>query len=130
MLWHGYSDAEQRGLEEAIQVWNHAHPEAVVEQWDDLKRSERGDNSALTGIPEALPALAYAHSLQARASRAGFAFDSVDQAWEALEEELLLPLRRALLLRSGYRGGASILRRAALAVLRTSRHCSSRSVWV
>ena len=69
-------------------------PEAVVEQWDDLKRSERGDNSALTGIPEALPALAYAQSLQARASRAGFAFDSVDQAWQALEEELE-ELRRA-----------------------------------
>ena len=40
-----------------------------------------------------------------------------------LEEELLLPLRRLLLVRRGYRGcGASILRRAALAVLRTSRH--------
>jgi hypothetical protein len=43
-----------------------------------------------------------------------------------LEEELLLPLRRALLPRR-YDGclGASILRRAALAMLRTSRHCSS-----
>ena len=63
-------------------------PEAVVEQWDELKRQERGDESALSGIPRTLPALAYAQALQRRAQRAGFAFASVEQAWGALEEEL------------------------------------------
>lgn len=63
-------------------------PEAVVEQWDELKRRERGNLSALTGIPPTLPALAYAQAVQRRAERAGFAFESVDQAWEALNEEL------------------------------------------
>ena len=63
-------------------------PEAVVEQWDELKRGERGDQSALTGIPTGLPSLAYAQAVQRRASKAGFAFETADQAWEALEEEL------------------------------------------
>jgi len=63
-------------------------PEAVVQQWDELKRRERATQSALEGIPTSLPALAYAQALQRRAARAGFAFESVEQAWQAFEEEL------------------------------------------
>ncbi|MCH8814719.1 MAG: nucleoside triphosphate pyrophosphohydrolase [Chloroflexi bacterium] len=63
-------------------------PEAVMTQWDELKRAERVGESALFGIPETLPALAYAQAIQRRAAKAGFAFDSKDQAWEALEEEI------------------------------------------
>lgn len=63
-------------------------PEEVVEQWDELKRQERGDQSALVGIPQTLPSLAYSQAVQRRAEKAGFAFESVEQVWEALEEEL------------------------------------------
>ncbi len=63
-------------------------PEAVVEQWEELKREERGDLSALSGIPAVLPALSYAQAMQRRAARAGFAWESPEQAWEALWEEL------------------------------------------
>ena len=63
-------------------------PEAVVEQWDELKRRERGEQSALTGIPSSLPALAYAQAIQRRAAKSGFAYETADQAWDALEEEL------------------------------------------
>jgi len=69
-------------------------PAAVVQQWDELKRQERGEESALSGVPETLPSLAYAQAIQRRAGNAGFAFESIDQAWEALEEELE-ELRRA-----------------------------------
>ncbi len=69
-------------------------PDAVVQQWDDLKRQERGGESALTGIPETLPALAYAQAIQRRATNAGFAFESSFEVWEALMEELD-ELRRA-----------------------------------
>lgn len=64
-------------------------PEEVVDQWDELKRVERGTKSALTGIPLGLPALAYAQAIQRRAAKAGFAFEAADQAWEAFEEELV-----------------------------------------
>lgn len=63
-------------------------PEAVVAQWDDLKKKERGAQPALTGIPHALPGLAYAQALQRRAGKAGFAWETEEQAWEALREEL------------------------------------------
>jgi tetrapyrrole methylase family protein/MazG family protein len=63
-------------------------PEAAMEQWDELKREERGGQSALKGIPGTLPALAYAQAMQRRASRAGFAWETKEQAWDALEEEL------------------------------------------
>jgi tetrapyrrole methylase family protein/MazG family protein len=63
-------------------------PEAVIEQWDRLKAEERGDTSALEGIPATLPALAQAQAFQRRASRAGFKFEAVEEVWEALEEEL------------------------------------------
>jgi tetrapyrrole methylase family protein/MazG family protein len=69
-------------------------PEAVVEQWDRLKAGESARTSALDGVPQVLPALAQAQAIQRRASRAGFKFESVEQVWDALEEELL-ELRKA-----------------------------------
>ena len=63
-------------------------PEAVVEQWEDLKSKEREGQSALAGIPATLPALARSQAIQRRVVRAGFTWESADQAWEKLEEEL------------------------------------------
>ncbi len=96
-------DEGEFGLEDVVQsiseklVRRHPHvfgeataetPEAVVEQWEELKREERGGQSALAGIPRTLPALARAQAIQRRASGAGFAWEREEQAWEALEEEL------------------------------------------
>jgi tetrapyrrole methylase family protein/MazG family protein len=63
-------------------------PNAVIEQWDDLKRRERGAGPALHGIAKTLPALAYAQAMQRRAARAGFSWESTEQAWQAFEEEV------------------------------------------
>ena len=63
-------------------------PEAVIEQWDELKAGERPGESALAGIPPSLPALMHAQAIQKRAARAGFAYETLDQVWQALEEEL------------------------------------------
>ncbi len=63
-------------------------PEAVAEQWDDLKRRERQGLTALDGIPATLPSLAYAQAIQRRAEKAGFGFQSIDQVWDALQEEI------------------------------------------
>jgi tetrapyrrole methylase family protein/MazG family protein len=63
-------------------------PEAVIEQWDELKKLERGPQSAIAGIPPALPALAQAQALQRRAGKAGFEWETPEAYWEALSEEL------------------------------------------
>jgi tetrapyrrole methylase family protein/MazG family protein len=62
--------------------------DGVIEQWEDLKRQERNGGSALTGIPATLPALSQAQTIQRRAGTAGFEWESPEQAWEALQEEL------------------------------------------
>jgi tetrapyrrole methylase family protein/MazG family protein len=85
-----------RGLSEKL-VNRHPHvfgdavaktPDAVVEQWDDLKRQERSGRSALAGIPGALPALAKSQALQRRAVNVGFAWENAGQAWDKLDEEI------------------------------------------
>jgi tetrapyrrole methylase family protein/MazG family protein len=63
-------------------------PQAVAEQWDDLKREERGERSALAGIPVSLPGLARAQATQRRAAGEGFSWESEEQVWAALDEEL------------------------------------------
>jgi tetrapyrrole methylase family protein/MazG family protein len=53
-----------------------ANGEQVLSQWEEIKRAERqaagGTQSALNGVPKALPALLRAYQVQARASRVGF----------------------------------------------------------
>lgn len=65
-------------------------PDAVIEQWDDLKRKERGERSSLAGIPTGLPALARAQAMLRRATKAGFGFkwETEEQVWENLRSEL------------------------------------------
>lgn len=65
-------------------------PDAVIEQWDDLKRQERGERSALAGIPQGLPALARSQAMLRRATKAGFGFrwETQEQAWTNLRAEL------------------------------------------
>ncbi len=53
-----------------------ANGDQVVTQWEEIKRAERqaagGPQSALDGVPKALPALLRAYQVQARAARVGF----------------------------------------------------------
>lgn len=63
--------------------------EQVVQQWDDLKRGERGpQDSALAGLPPALPALDYARELLRRAEAAGFAWPDARDVLAKLSEEI------------------------------------------
>jgi tetrapyrrole methylase family protein/MazG family protein len=63
--------------------------EQVVEQWDDLKRKERAEEtSALASVPKAMPALAYAQVLLRRAAAAGFAWPERQDVLAKLTEEL------------------------------------------
>jgi tetrapyrrole methylase family protein/MazG family protein len=61
----------------------------VVDQWDDLKRAERPpEQSALAGVPKAMPALSLAQELLDRAARAGFAWPRREDVLDKLTEEV------------------------------------------
>ena len=66
-------------------------PKTVGEQlmaWEDIKARERDAESALDGVPRALPALMRAHKLSKRAARVGFDFEHPAQTADKVEEEL------------------------------------------
>jgi tetrapyrrole methylase family protein/MazG family protein len=63
--------------------------EAVLRQWEVIKRAEKQErNSALDGVPKALPALARAQKVQTKAARVGFDWNDADGALEKVQEEL------------------------------------------
>lgn len=63
----------------------------VLKNWDDIKRKSKGQatqGSAMEKIPRELPALMRAEKIQSKAKKAGFDWDEVDGALEALESEI------------------------------------------
>jgi tetrapyrrole methylase family protein/MazG family protein len=67
-------------------------PEAVVRNWEAIKATERGDRpapeSALDGVPVALPALNRAQEMGERAARVGFDWPDVGGVMAKIAEEL------------------------------------------
>ena len=63
----------------------------VAANWEAIKRSEReqggGPASVLDGVPKPLPALLRAQLVQAKASRAGFDWDRIDEPLDKVAEE-------------------------------------------
>ena len=64
--------------------------EAVLKQWDEIKRAEKGiqEASILDGISSALPALTHAEKVQKKAARVGFDWDDANGAFAKLHEEI------------------------------------------
>ncbi len=64
--------------------------EQVLTQWEAIKRGERStkSDSILAGIPASLPSLLRAHQIQKRAARVGFDWETPEQVFEKLDEEL------------------------------------------
>jgi tetrapyrrole methylase family protein/MazG family protein len=65
-----------------------ATAEAVMENWEQIKRREKGRSSAMDGVPGALPALLYADKVQRRAASVGFDWPDAAGARAKLAEEL------------------------------------------
>jgi len=60
----------------------------VVANWEVIKDHEKGRTSVLEGVPEALPALAFATKLQKRAAKIGFDWDDANGPADKVREEL------------------------------------------
>ena len=68
--------------------------DAVLKQWDEIKKAEReskgapADASALDGVSAALPALMRAEKVQKRAARVGFDWEQLDAVVAKISEEV------------------------------------------
>jgi tetrapyrrole methylase family protein/MazG family protein len=61
-----------------------------IENWEKIKQLEKGNErpSALSGVPDHLPALLKAHKIGEKASRVGFDWEHADQVFAKVMEEL------------------------------------------
>jgi len=64
-----------------------ATAEHVMANWEQLKQDEKERGSLLDGVPTAMPALARAHELQARAATVGFDWPDVAGVIDKVREE-------------------------------------------
>jgi XTP/dITP diphosphohydrolase len=59
----------------------------VKRNWEQLKLKE-GKKSVLGGVPKGLPAIVKAYRMQDKAAQVGFDWDTKEQVWEKVQEEL------------------------------------------
>jgi tetrapyrrole methylase family protein/MazG family protein len=63
--------------------------EEVMHNWEALKKEERGEGvSILEGVPQEMPALAYAYEISRRAVRVGFEWENIEGVIDKLVEEI------------------------------------------
>ncbi|OGN98541.1 MAG: nucleoside triphosphate pyrophosphohydrolase [Chloroflexi bacterium RBG_13_51_52] len=63
--------------------------EEVMHNWEALKEEEREEGvSMLEGVPEEMPALAYAYEISRRAVRVGFEWENIEGVIDKLIEEI------------------------------------------
>ena len=61
----------------------------VEQNWEDIKLRERGGNrTVMAGVPAALPALVKAFRMQEKAANVGFDWESPEQVWDKVREEV------------------------------------------
>ncbi len=61
--------------------------EEVKQNWEKIKLKE-GKTSVLGGVPKSLPSMVKAMRLQEKSKQVGFEWDTTDQVWNKVEEEL------------------------------------------
>jgi len=76
---HVFGDTEVSGAAEVLQNWSKIKAE---------ERKGSGDQSALAGVPQAMPALLRAHRVDEKASNAGFDWTDISGVVAKLHEEL------------------------------------------
>jgi len=63
-------------------------PAEVHKHWDEIKRGEKTAEGLLDGVPSSLPALMRAQKISRRVVGVGFEWESLDDVWEKLHEEI------------------------------------------
>ncbi|MDO8963667.1 MAG: nucleoside triphosphate pyrophosphohydrolase [Coriobacteriia bacterium] len=63
-------------------------PDDVIRRWDAIKREEKPGTGLLDGIAPTLPALSYAGKISRRAVGVGFEWETVDDVWDKVNEEI------------------------------------------
>ena len=72
----------------------HIYGNVQVENEDDVKRNweklklKEGKKSTFSGVPKALPSLVKAMRVQEKAKQVGFEWETKEQVWEKVEEEI------------------------------------------
>lgn len=73
-------------------VFGDAHADsaaAVSQNWEQIKLKEKGGNkTVLAGVPESLPSLIKANRIQEKARNVGFDWDTREQVWDKVKEEI------------------------------------------
>ena len=64
-----------------------ADEEEVKKNWEQLKLKE-GKKGLLAGVPNSLPALVKAWRMQQKTAQVGFEWETTEQVWEKVEEEI------------------------------------------
>ncbi|RYG40337.1 nucleoside triphosphate pyrophosphohydrolase [bacterium] len=62
-------------------------PDAVLRQWEAIKREEKRPDSALSGVTPGLPSLTLAMKISKKAAKLGFEWPNVEAVLEKLDEE-------------------------------------------
>lgn len=61
----------------------------VLQNWEQIKLKEKGGNkTVLAGVPTSLPSVIKADRIQEKASNVGFDWDSPEQVWDKVKEEM------------------------------------------
>ena len=61
----------------------------VLENWEQIKLKEKdGNESVLSGVPDALPSLIKAYRIQDKARNVGFDWEQKEDVWKKVREEL------------------------------------------
>ena len=71
--------------------------EEVKQNWEKIKLAQ-GKKSVLGGVPKSLPSMVKAMRLQEKSKQVGFEWDTTEQVWEKLDEEIA-ELKEAITLR-------------------------------
>jgi MazG family protein len=65
-----------------------ADTDEILDNWEAIKRAEKGRASVFDGIPRSMPALSYTAKVGKKASKVGFDWPAADGAFAKVDEEI------------------------------------------